>query len=255
MDRVPPLLESLRHMETVAGFERTVGDEIQGLVESAEQACAVIRRVLRIGGWHVGVGCGSVDADVLAEIRTGTIRTARGSAFIRAREAVEKAKRYPVSVAVVGPDREGSEAAQALLQLIGVVVTGRTVAQREAGGASGSQEEWAGDRRNSASASPPSRAGGVCPTSPRKRRRGRWQPNSCRTSMGHWRNRQPRGNGRDIEMNGMALLVVLEPWRSPSSRDGRRGALPGWRAWRRSWSSGQPPAGTRQRYFNTSRCT
>lgn len=27
--------------------------------------------------------------------------------------------------------------------------------------------------------------------------------------MGHWRNRQPRGNGRDIEMNGMALLVVL----------------------------------------------
>ncbi len=131
MDRVPPLLESLRHMETVAGFERTVGDEIQGLVESAEQACAVIRRVLRIGGWHVGVGCGSVDADVLAEIRTGTIRTARGSAFIRAREAVEKAKRYPVSVAVVGPDREGSEAAQALLQLIGVVVTGRTVAQRE----------------------------------------------------------------------------------------------------------------------------
>lgn len=131
MDRVPPLLESLRHMETVAGFERTVGDEIQGLVESAEQACAVIRHVLRIGGWHVGVGCGSVDADVLAEIRTGTIRTARGSAFIRAREAVEKAKRYPVSVAVVGPDREGSEAAQALLQLIGVVVTGRTVAQRE----------------------------------------------------------------------------------------------------------------------------
>lgn len=130
-DRVPALLEDLDTMETLVGFERTVGDEIQGLIANAEKAASVIRLVLRRGGWHIGVGCGPVDDDVLAEIRSGTIRTARGPAFIRAREAVETAKKYPVSVAVVGAQEKASAAVQSVLQLIGVVANGRTGAQRE----------------------------------------------------------------------------------------------------------------------------
>lgn len=143
-DRVPELLEKLADVRTVAGFERTVGDEVQGLLEDADAACTAIRSAMRMGGWHVGIGIGQVDDDALAEIRSGTIRTGRGSAFIRARAAVEQAKKYPVSVAVVagdGKDAGGEvgvvgassvpDAVQAVLHLIGVVVSERTPAQQE----------------------------------------------------------------------------------------------------------------------------
>lgn len=131
VDRVPQLLERLSGIETMAGFERTVGDEIQALVATPEQACAAIRCVLRLGGWHVGVGCGEVDASTLDELHSATIRVARGSAFVRAREAVDRAKKYPVSVSVVGPNSGAAASVQAVLQLIGIVVGGRTAAQRE----------------------------------------------------------------------------------------------------------------------------
>ena len=150
-DRVPELLEKLADVRTVAGFERTVGDEVQGLLEDADAACTAIRSAMRMGGWHVGIGIGQVDDDALAEIRSGTIRTGRGSAFIRARAAVEQAKKYPVSVAVVAGDGKGAggeadvadgvvgvvgassapDAVQAVLHLIGVVVSERTPAQQE----------------------------------------------------------------------------------------------------------------------------
>ena len=143
-DRVPELLEKLADVRTVAGFERTVGDEVQGLLEDADAACTAIRSAMRMGGWHIGIGIGQVDDDALAEIRSGTIRTGRGSAFIRARAAVEQAKKYPVSVAVVagdGKDAGGEvgvvgassvpDAVQAVLHLIGVVVSERTPAQQE----------------------------------------------------------------------------------------------------------------------------
>ncbi|MFT3942856.1 MAG: hypothetical protein QM705_03420 [Ancrocorticia sp.] len=139
-DRVPKLLERLADVSTIAGFERTVGDEVQGLLDDARAASAAIRCAMRMGGWHVGIGIGQVDDDALAEIRSGSVRTGRGAAFIRAREAVERAKKYPVSVAVVaGEDGGGvgaapsstADALQAILHLIGVVVSERTPAQRE----------------------------------------------------------------------------------------------------------------------------
>lgn len=84
-DRVPELLDKLANVRTIAGFERTVGDEVQGLLEDAAVACAAIRLTMRMGGWHIGIGIGQIDDDVLAEISSGTIRTGRGSAFVRAR--------------------------------------------------------------------------------------------------------------------------------------------------------------------------
>ncbi len=141
-DRVPKLLENLADLRTVAGFERTVGDEVQGLLDDVGSACEAIRCTMRMGGWHVGIGIGQVDDDALAEIRSGTIRTGRGSAFIRARAAVEQAKKYPGSVAVAAGEGGGTgggaaapsltaDALQAVLHLIGVVVSERTPAQRE----------------------------------------------------------------------------------------------------------------------------
>lgn len=155
-DRVPELLDKLANVRTIAGFERTVGDEVQGLLEDAAAACVAIRLTMRMGGWHIGIGIGQIDDDVLAEISSGTIRTGRGSAFVRAREAVDRAKKYAVSLAVVadgggsGGGRDGASnggsagadekgggslptqvALQAVLHLIGVVVSGRTPAQWE----------------------------------------------------------------------------------------------------------------------------
>ena len=145
-DRVPELLDQLASVQTVAGFERTVGDEVQGLLKDTKAACAAICLTMRMGGWHIGIGIGQVDDDVLAEIRSGTIRTGRGSAFIYAREAVEQAKKHAVSLAVVADNSEenrGEAGAadvrdrslpaqlQAILHLIGVVVSSRTPAQRE----------------------------------------------------------------------------------------------------------------------------
>ena len=141
-DRVPKLLENLADLRTVAGFERTVGDEVQGLLDDAGSACEAIRCAMRMGGWRVGIGIGQVDDDALAEIRSGTIRTGRGAAFIHAREAVERAKKYPGSVAVAAGEGGGTgggaaapsltaDALQAVLHLIGVVVSERTPAQRE----------------------------------------------------------------------------------------------------------------------------
>ena len=76
-DRVPELLDQLASVQTVAGFERTVGDEVQGLLKDAKAACAAICLTMRMGGWHIGIGIGQVDDDALAEIRSGTIRTGR----------------------------------------------------------------------------------------------------------------------------------------------------------------------------------
>lgn len=108
-----------------------------------QAACAAICLTMRMGGWRIGIGIGQVDDGVLAEIRSGTIRTGRGSTFIYAREAVEQAKKHAVSLAVVADNEENrGEAgscgckgpfiarAQAILHLIRVVVSSRTPAQR-----------------------------------------------------------------------------------------------------------------------------
>ena len=89
-DRVPVLLDILREVcatsPPLAGFERTVGDEIQGLFGDAAGGVAAVRAVVREGGWHLGIGIG------LIEGVPATVREGRGSAFVSAREAVDAAK-------------------------------------------------------------------------------------------------------------------------------------------------------------------
>lgn len=127
-DRVPDLLERAAGLDMVRRFERTVGDEVQGVTDRAETVRRAVLDALRDGRWHIGIGSG--------DVRLGrTAREGSGEAYVHAREAVELAKsatRFSPSIAVLGPHRAASADAQALLRLIGNLIESRTEAQWEA---------------------------------------------------------------------------------------------------------------------------
>lgn len=128
-DAVPGLLAALADLETIAPFERTVGDEIQGVVPDAATALTCMRRALASAQWHIGLGLGD------GELRQEDTRSGTGPAFLAARTAVEASKSARVSLAVRSGRGEGEALqaaadAQALLRLLGAVVVSRTAAQR-----------------------------------------------------------------------------------------------------------------------------
>lgn len=135
-DNVPSLLARLESWTRGrAGlnlaFERTVGDEVQGVLDGtadgAELAVNLTLELLRDQGWSVGIGVGSVEVPL-----PKVSRDARGPAFYRARDAVERAKSRTkgVSVAVEGPDGAGSSnrarEVESLLRLLGAIRARRT---------------------------------------------------------------------------------------------------------------------------------
>jgi hypothetical protein len=144
VDRVPDLISALRNLTPVP-FERSVGDELQGVVEQAADVVDIALHALRSGHWYVGIGIGTVQLAPGASPREGS-----GSGFVAARRAVELAKgaagQVPLSV-VAGTMVHGKEAramyqknagqeeamacsnAQAVLRLIGRLVQQRTEAQ------------------------------------------------------------------------------------------------------------------------------
>lgn len=124
-DRVPELLAALGDVAVVRGFERTVGDEVQGVLDDADVVVDTALRVLRDGGWSVGVGAGPVDEPLPASPRAGS-----GAAFVLARDAVEAAKsrQRPVPLAVRGADADAAADADAVLVLLGAVAARRTPA-------------------------------------------------------------------------------------------------------------------------------
>ena len=141
LDRVPELLSALADVAVVRGFERTVGDEVQGVLDDADVAVDTVLRVLRDGGWSVGVGVGPVDHPLPESPREGA-----GAAFVLARDAVEAAKsrQRPVPIAVRGADAQAAADADAVLVLLGALLARRSDAGwaavdalRASGGASG----------------------------------------------------------------------------------------------------------------------
>jgi hypothetical protein len=68
--------------------DRTAGDEIQLLLDSAEAAITAILLLTRDAEWSVGCGIGEVNTPLPANTREAT-----GPAFVAAREAVEAAKK------------------------------------------------------------------------------------------------------------------------------------------------------------------
>jgi hypothetical protein len=85
-------------------FERTVGDEIQGVLSTADAVTRSIVTLTNVGRWRIGVGVGSVVRPL-----PRSTRAASGPAFLAAREAIEAARTSPVDLAVrVAPgDRTG----------------------------------------------------------------------------------------------------------------------------------------------------
>jgi hypothetical protein len=138
VDRVPGLIAELTSL-TTATFERSVGDELQGVVERAPEVVDVALHALRSGHWYIGVGIGTATLPASASPREGF-----GTAFVAARKAVELAKtaaRVPLSVVSgnVGHGAERAELAkegattcanaEAVLRLLGRLVQDRTGAQ------------------------------------------------------------------------------------------------------------------------------
>lgn len=127
LDRLAPVLDGLPGVRL--GFERTVGDEVQAVVEDADAVLLLAMALLRLREWSVGIGAGTVHLPLPA-----STREASGEAFVNAREAVERAKSkaLPVPVAVVGPQADRSREATALLGLLGGVAARRTRSAWEA---------------------------------------------------------------------------------------------------------------------------
>ena len=132
-DRVDRLLADLapfvaaveRAPRVIRAFERTVGDEVQAVVDSAEVVVEIALHVLRLGGWSVGIGAGVVDHPLPVTSRAGS-----GPAFVHARDAVEAAKTrsHAVPLAVRGHVAAPAAEAEGVLTLIGAIAARRSAA-------------------------------------------------------------------------------------------------------------------------------
>lgn len=96
-DAVPDALGALAELNESLElpFERTVGDEIQGLAASGRHVVTAVTALTRLDQWRIGVGLGQVDLPLPTRSSE-----ARGGAFIAAREAVDEARRSPTRLAL-----------------------------------------------------------------------------------------------------------------------------------------------------------
>lgn len=125
-DRVPELLGLLTGVATTLPFERTAGDEVQGLMTAPEGVIEAIERTMQSGDWSIGLGIGPIESPL-----PDSVRSARGPALVLAREAVDAAKKVStvrLAVRQHKPSDAGSES-EALLRLVAVVLQRRTEAQ------------------------------------------------------------------------------------------------------------------------------
>jgi hypothetical protein len=104
-DAVPAFLDLLAPASLptppLLPFQRTVGDEVQGVTDAADTLVEVVGRALRAREWNVGIGFGDIETPLPSETRAG-----RGPAYLHAREAVTRAKSAPHRIVVVGGPRD-----------------------------------------------------------------------------------------------------------------------------------------------------
>ncbi|MDP2773544.1 MAG: transposase, partial [Nocardioides sp.] len=74
-DLVPAALESLSSLPHLRPFERTTGDELQGILDDPVALTRALELLIRAGRWNVGVGFGPVE-----EPLPDSTRAARGEA-------------------------------------------------------------------------------------------------------------------------------------------------------------------------------
>ncbi|GAA4814060.1 hypothetical protein [Tomitella cavernea] len=120
-DRVEALLPEVNKAPLLRPFERTAGDEVQGVTDNPRLVVTLALDLLRRKHWSVGIGIGAVDLPLPESTRAG-----RGRAFEAARTAVEAAKSAQVPVAAAGQDAARTESAQTALVLTGLVIVRRS---------------------------------------------------------------------------------------------------------------------------------
>ena len=127
-DRVPQLLKDLRHIPARLDFDRSVEDEVQGIVDCPHQAVEAAMIALRCGSWYVGIGVGPVN-----EPLPNQIKDASGHGLVYARRAVDRLRnsKERVPVAVEGPLADIAHDAEAVLRLLGHIVRDRSGAESE----------------------------------------------------------------------------------------------------------------------------
>ena len=105
-DQVPDALEQLATtVPARLAFQRTAGDEFQGVLDDPAALPLALELLLRSEAWNIGIGIGEIETPLPDQARAG-----RGPAYVAAREAVTAAKSSPWRVRASGP----SEAARAL---------------------------------------------------------------------------------------------------------------------------------------------
>jgi DNA-binding transcriptional LysR family regulator len=98
-DLIPEALARLDDVPVRLAFERTVGDELQGVLDRGTAVAHVLEWLLRADAWNIGVGVGTVEEPLPDHTRAG-----RGPAYVHARTAVTAAKNSPWHTRVVGDD-------------------------------------------------------------------------------------------------------------------------------------------------------
>ncbi len=121
-DRVPEVLRRLNGaVPTLLGFERTAGDEFQGLLAEPDDVVEVVLHLVRSGDWSIGVGAGPVQTPLPQSTRAGA-----GPAFLSARRAEDAAKQRSTRLAVRGGAPADAGDAQAVLSALAVIVDRRS---------------------------------------------------------------------------------------------------------------------------------
>ena len=127
-DRVADVLPMLNGaVPAVLAFERTAGDEFQGVLDRPAEVVDVVLQLVRLGGWSIGVGAGPVQTPL-----PDSTRAATGPAFLSARRAVDAAKQRPVRLAVRGAVPVEAADAQAVLTALAALLERRSDAAWEA---------------------------------------------------------------------------------------------------------------------------
>jgi hypothetical protein len=111
-DLVPATLDALAGLGTLRAFDRTAGDELQGVVDDPQVAVEALVLLLRSRDWNIGIGIGSVETPLPDLARAG-----RGDAYVQARAAVTRAKQVSAHVSVVGDDDYRAEQLETVLWL------------------------------------------------------------------------------------------------------------------------------------------
>jgi hypothetical protein len=119
-DRVPAALAALTAVPALAAFERTVGDEFQGVLGEPAAVVTALETLLRSGEWNIGIGFGAVETPLPAQARAG-----RGPAYLCAREAVTRAKSSPWHVRAMG-EGDGVRPLESAIWLWAALLSRRT---------------------------------------------------------------------------------------------------------------------------------